>query len=80
MKPPKLFVSTGPDAKALRKKLGVNQQQFWSRVSVTQSGGSRYESGRDMPDPVALLLHLAYAPAKQADAMVAYLRRSEQDK
>ena len=29
------------DAREIRKKLGLNQQQFWSRVGVTQSGGSR---------------------------------------
>lgn len=41
-----------------RKKLGVNQSAFWSNLGVTQSGGSRYESGRNLPKPVALLLTL----------------------
>lgn len=41
-----------------RKNLGLNQQAFWSTLGVTQSGGSRYESGRDLPQPVALLLTL----------------------
>jgi len=41
-----------------RKKLGVNQQAFWSPLGVTQSGGSRYESGRNLPKPVALLVML----------------------
>ena len=36
----------------IRRKLGLNQQQFWSTLGVTQSGGSRYESGRNMPKPV----------------------------
>lgn len=36
------------DPRALRQKLGLNQAEFWGRISVTQSGGSRYESGRDM--------------------------------
>ncbi len=44
----------------LRKKLGMNQQQFWSPLGVTQSGGSRYESGRGMPRPVRLLVYLFY--------------------
>lgn len=39
-----------------RKKLRVNQQTFWSPLGVTQSGGSRYESGRNLPRPVALLV------------------------
>ena len=41
-----------------RKKLRVNQQTFWSPLGVTQSGGSRYESGRNLPRPVALLVTL----------------------
>jgi DNA-binding transcriptional regulator YiaG len=48
------------DARAIRRKLGLNQQQFWSQLGVTQSGGSRYESGRNMPRPVAHLLRLVY--------------------
>ena len=26
----------------IRRKLRMNQQEFWSRIGVTQSGGSRY--------------------------------------
>ena len=37
------------DAREIRRKMGMNQQQFWSKLGVTQSGGSRYESGRNMP-------------------------------
>jgi transcriptional regulator with XRE-family HTH domain len=44
----------------IRHKLGLNQRQFWSRIGVTQSGGSRYESGRDMPKPVQELLRLVH--------------------
>ena len=33
----------------IRRRLRLNQHQFWSRIGVTQSGGSRYESGRRMP-------------------------------
>lgn len=44
----------------LRKKLGLNQMDFWSQIGVTQSGGSRYESGRSMPKPVRELLRLVY--------------------
>ncbi len=45
---------------ALRKRLGLNQVEFWTRVKVTQSGGSRYESGRDMPPAVAELVDIVY--------------------
>ncbi len=41
-----------------RKKLGQSQQQFWARFGVTQSAGSRYESGRAIPKPVRMLLQL----------------------
>ena len=77
-KAPKLFLQSGEQAAALRKKLGVNQSIFWSRIRVTQSGGSRFESGRKLPHPVQLLLHLAYAPEAQALALLTYLREAQQ--
>src|SRR5947209_18351464 len=40
----------------IRRRLGLNQEEFWTRIGVTQSGGSRYESGRTMPKPVRQLL------------------------
>jgi transcriptional regulator with XRE-family HTH domain len=48
------------DAREIRRRLGLNQQQFWSTLGVTQSGGSRYESGRNMPKPVRELLRLVH--------------------
>ena len=48
------------DPREIRRKLGLNQQQFWSTLGVTQSGGSRYESGRNMPKPVRELLRLVH--------------------
>jgi transcriptional regulator with XRE-family HTH domain len=44
----------------IRQRLGMNQEEFWTRVGVTQSGGSRYESGRSMPRPVRELLRLVH--------------------
>ena len=44
----------------IRRKLGLNQEQFWTKIGVTQSGGSRYESGREMPKPVRELLRLVH--------------------
>jgi transcriptional regulator with XRE-family HTH domain len=49
-----------PNPKELRHKLGLNQQEFWGKIGVTQSGGSRYESGRSMPRPVQQLLRLVH--------------------
>ena len=46
--------------KEIRRRLGLNQQEFWTRIGVTQSGGSRYESGRTMPRPVRELLRLVH--------------------
>jgi transcriptional regulator with XRE-family HTH domain len=44
----------------IRRKLGLNQSEFWGKIGVTQSGGSRYESGRNMPRPVRELLRLVH--------------------
>ena len=46
--------------KEIRRRLGLNQEEFWTRIGVTQSGGSRYESGRSMPKPVQELLRLVH--------------------
>ena len=46
------------DVAAYRRQLGENQSTFWRRLGVTQSGGSRYESGRNMPTPVRMLVGL----------------------
>jgi len=44
----------------IRRRLGMNQEEFWTRIGVTQSGGSRYEAGRNMPRPVLELLRLVH--------------------
>lgn len=49
-----------PNPRDIRKRLGVNQSEFWSRIGVTQSGGSRYESGRTLSKPVRELVRLVY--------------------
>ncbi|MBL8384970.1 MAG: hypothetical protein JNM90_17935 [Burkholderiales bacterium] len=48
------------DAREIRQRLGLNQDEFWTKIGVTQSGGSRYESGREMPKPVRELLRLVH--------------------
>jgi len=48
------------DPRELRLQLGLNQQEFWSAVGVTQSGGSRYENDRRISRPVMELLRLRY--------------------
>lgn len=46
--------------KELRLQLGLTQADFWSPVGVSQSGGSRYESGRKLPAAISALLHLVH--------------------
>ena len=67
----------------IRRKRGLNQQQFWPLIGVTQSGGSRYESGRGMPKPVRELLRIVHVegiplPQVRGDdfALVQYLKKS----
>jgi transcriptional regulator with XRE-family HTH domain len=54
MKKPRLI----KDPAGARKAAGINQAEFWIRFGVTQSGGSRYESGRAIPKPIKLLMAL----------------------
>ena len=42
-----------------RQEQGLNQRDYWAQYGVTQSGGSRYESGRDIPKPLSILMALA---------------------
>lgn len=44
----------------MRRILNLNQDNFWKAVGVTQSTGSRYESGRETPSQVRELLRLVY--------------------
>lgn len=70
----------------IRRKLGLNQQEFWTKIGVTQSGGSRYESGRDMPKPVVELLRLVHVEQidlskvnKEDFEILEYLKTSHAD-
>ena len=74
------------EPREIRRKLGLNQQQFWSKIGVTQSGGSRYESGRNMPRPVRELLRLVHVEqvdiqrVKREDMeVIDYLKKEEPD-
>lgn len=70
----------------IRRRLGLNQDQFWTQIGVTQSGGSRYESGREMPKPVRELLRLVHveqidlSQVKRIDfEIISYLKESHPD-
>jgi predicted transcriptional regulator len=70
--------------RGIRRRLGLNQQDFWGRIGVTQSGGSRYESGRNMPKPVQELLRVVHVDQidlkkinKGDVAVISYLKTTE---
>jgi hypothetical protein len=65
---------TGRQALVARLGAGLNQAEFWNAVFVTQSGGSRYESGRVLPTPVQALLTVAYGGKHEAKKVIDFLR------
>lgn len=75
----KLAFTTPEDVIHYRAKKGLNQTEFWGRVGTTQSGGSRYESGRNIPNATKMLLTIVYGTQKQAEAIVNMLRKSTED-
>jgi hypothetical protein len=58
MKPPMGLMPTVGDLKKYRIGKRESQEKFWGRFGVTQSSGSRFETGLAIPAPVALLLKL----------------------
>jgi hypothetical protein len=43
-----------------RRSKRESQGLFWARFGVTQSRGSRFEKGAEIPKPVAILLELYF--------------------
>lgn len=69
MKTKLLAFKNGSDAFKHRKATNRNQTEFWCLVGVTQSGGSRYESGRDVPIQVLILLTMVYGTPEQYEKL-----------
>ncbi|QNA89462.1 helix-turn-helix transcriptional regulator [Massilia sp. Dwa41.01b] len=46
------------DLRQFRISKRESQEKFWGRFGVTQSSGSRFETGLAIPQPVAILLKL----------------------
>lgn len=69
--------STADDIVSHRRKVGLNQSQFWRPLGVTQSGGSRHESGRALPKPVRILLVIAYGTEAGAAKAIADLQQQK---
>jgi hypothetical protein len=53
-----MFLLNSSSLREYRKSLRESQFCFWSRFGVTQSRGSRFETGAEIPSPVAILLKL----------------------
>lgn len=70
----KLKTYTGEEVRELRRERRMNQGEFWSIFKTTQSGGSRYESGRDIPESVQALLNIAFGTEARSAAIVEGLR------
>jgi predicted transcriptional regulator len=72
-----------PNPREIRQELGLNQLEFWSKVGVTQSGGSRYESGREIPKAVRELVRLVHidridlTKIKRDDLIVAAMLKAQ---
>lgn len=57
------------DVGAYRWQLRMNQTEFWTRYGATQSGGSRYEKGRQPHRAIQLLLALEEMGAIDSDVI-----------
>lgn len=66
--------TTKVDVRAARAKTKLNQSEFWNRIGVTQSGGSRYESGRTMPKPVRILFDITYGDKRASKKALKSIR------
>lgn len=54
------------ELKRFRISKRESQEKFWARFGVTQSSGSRFETGLGIPAPVAILVKL-YLNGKLSD-------------
>ncbi len=70
----KLKLYTGSEVREPRQKLRMNQADFWAHFHTTQSGGSRYESGREIPRPVQALLNIVFGADAKSVGIVTDLR------
>lgn len=52
------FLASHSELKKFRVGKRESQEKFWARFGVTQSSGSRFETGLGIPAPVAILVRL----------------------
>lgn len=48
-----------------RNSLGLDQREYWGRIGLTQSTGSRYETGRTPHKTIRMLHTLAYGKERE---------------
>lgn len=70
-----IWVTSAEKLKQLRKSRRESQAKFWKRFGVTQSRGSRFEQGLEIPIAVAILVKL-YLEGKVSDGDLWQARRS----
>lgn len=61
---------TGTAALQFRKACQLDQKRFWEKFGTSQSGGSRYETGRAIPKPTQRLLACAMFQTETAVLML----------
>jgi len=54
----------------MRRESRLSQEEFWGRIGISQSGGSRYENGRRISEPVRILITIAYGSEKERASML----------
>lgn len=80
IKRPALIFGYGSEARELRYRLTMKQDEFWGRIAVKQSAGSRYESeSNPLPHQISCLLQIAYGTPAQAQQVVEWLRQAKTD-
>lgn len=67
---------TGDQAKRKRVEMGMSQTQFWQVAQVKQSGASRFEQGRRIPEAVQQLLTIGFGTELQSQAVVESIKNS----
>lgn len=70
----KLKIYTGAEIRQRRLKLQRTQTELWGLLKTTQSGGSRFEGGRSIPQPIQLLLNITFGSDTHAKAIFDELR------
>lgn len=48
------------DPYSVREKHQLSQRDFWQTIGVTQTGGAKYETGRQMPRYLEILFASVY--------------------